>query len=225
MPRRMQATKRRSSVRPAEDDAGRGAKPQARGRKSAKKRDAIIRAAIEVINDKTFALATMADIAASLDLRDATLYYYFPNKQALVYQCHVSSLERFERLLTAADQNGDSGIAKVRLLIQGLLEDSQANGPQLYFGDYSYLEALQRENIDVWARRMTRTLEGFITDGMRDRSIVQCDPRLVVQLLLGMLIWLAKWTPAVKGLTVEELMGAITAFSFHGLESRDQSQP
>jgi AcrR family transcriptional regulator len=60
--------------------------------KSAKKRDAILRAATEIINIKGYALATMTEIAAALDLRDAALYYYFPNKQALVFACHQSSL-------------------------------------------------------------------------------------------------------------------------------------
>ena len=110
-------------------------KPLAKSRKSAKKRDAIMAAAIKIINEKTFAQATMTDIAASLDLRDATLYYYFPNKQALVYDCHVQSLTRFERLLRAADENGGTGIVKLRHFILALLEDSERNGPQLYFGD------------------------------------------------------------------------------------------
>jgi hypothetical protein len=30
-----------------------------------------------------------------LNLRDATLYYYFPNELALAYACHRSSLQRF----------------------------------------------------------------------------------------------------------------------------------
>lgn len=196
------------------------ARSKARGRKSAKKKDAIIRAAIEIINDKSFALATMTEIAASLDLRDATLYYYFSNKQALVYECHVRSLERFERLLKEADVAGGSGIDKIRHFIRALLDDSYINGPQLYFGDYSYLEELQRENIARWADRLKEFLKTFINEGMADGSVVRCEPDLVVQLMLGMLIWLAKWAPDVKGMTADRLMDAIGAFSFQGLESQ-----
>lgn len=196
-------------------------RPSARGRKSAKKRDEIIRAATEVINDKTFALATMSDIAARLDLRDATLYYYFPNKQALAYECHVRSLERFDTLLSDADTSATSGIEKLRTLIRGLIDESVQNGPQLYFGDYSYLEPYQQEIIASSAKRMTTMLERFVQEGMSDGTIVDCDPQLVVQLLLGMLIWLARWTTDIRGLTADKLMNAIEAFSFHGLNSRD----
>lgn len=196
-------------------------RPSARGRKSAKKRDEIIRVATEVINDKTFALATMSDIAARLDLRDATLYYYFPNKQALAYECHVRSLERFDTLLSDADTSATSGIEKLRTLIRGLIDESVQNGPQLYFGDYSYLEPYQQETIASSAKRMTTMLERFVQEGMSDGTIVDCDPQLVVQLLLGMLIWLARWTTDIRGLTADKLMNAIEAFSFHGLNSRD----
>jgi AcrR family transcriptional regulator len=195
-------------------------KPLARTRKSVKKRDAIIRAAIEIINAKTFAQATMTDIAASLDLRDATLYYYFPNKQALVYECHVQSLARFERLLIAADAEGGTGIVKLRRFIVTLLEDSEQNGAQLYFGDHSYLETRQRETIDAWAEKLRSMLEQFFKTGVEDGSIVPCDTEVVVQFLIGMLIWLAKWAPGMKRMRVGRLMNAIDAFSFHGLENR-----
>ena len=116
-------------------------KPLSQSRKSAQKRDAIVRAAIEIINTKSYALATMSDIAAALDLRDATLYHYFPDKQALAYACHRRSLERFEHLLHAVDRGGGIGEEKLRLFIRGMLLDSEQHGSLLYFGDYSYLEA------------------------------------------------------------------------------------
>ena len=194
------------------------AKPLARGRKSAKKREAIVRSAIEIINAKSFALATMTDIAASLDLRDATLYYYFPNKQALVYACHVASLERFERLIVEAASLDASGLQRIKHFVRSLVDDSFVNGPQLYFGDYSYLETMQRDHIQAWAERLRSMLEDILRIGITDESIVPCETALVVQLLLGMLIWLAKWAPDVPKLTPERLMAAIDAFSFRGLE-------
>jgi TetR/AcrR family transcriptional regulator len=193
-------------------------KPVSQSRKSAQKREAIVRAAIEIINAKSYALATMSEIAAALDLRDATLYHYFPDKQALAYACHRRSLDRFEHLLHTVDKAGGIGEEKLRLFIRGMLVDSQQHGPLLYFGDYSYLDAAQRTAISTWADRLKSILIKFLTEGMADGSIVQCEPDLVVNLLLGMLIWMAKWAPSIEGLTVDRLMNAIDAFSFRGLD-------
>ena len=196
-----------------------GPKPVSRSNKSARKRDQIVRAAIETINEKSYAQATMAEIAATLDLRDATLYHYFPDKRALAYACHKQSLECYERLLHISDKVGASGAEKVRHFVRGLLADSVESGAKLYFGDYSYLEAAQRKEIAAWAGRLKDILVKFLRQGMADGSVIQCEPELVVQLLLGMLIWLAKWAPAIDGLTVDRLMSAIDAFCFRGLDS------
>ena len=188
-------------------------------RKSARKRDVILRAAIEVINAKSFALASMSEIAAGLDLSNAALYYYFPNKQALVYACHLKSLERFERLLDESDTAGGQGAVKLMRFLRSLLDDSARNGPQLYFGDHSYLEAPQRATVDAWGDRLKVRLETFLREGMADGSIVPCESGLVVNLLLGMLIWLGKWVPTIEDLTVDRLMAAMGVVSLTGLVS------
>lgn len=207
---------------PPSDDAPSGAlaKSLSRSRKSKAKRDAIMRAAIEIINKKSYALATMTEIAAALELRDATLYYYFPNKQALAFECHRRSLARYEQLLSTADALPGTGAAKLERFLHGMLVDGHRRGPQLYFGDYSYLDEAQRELVAAWAGRLTDRLEQFLKLGIADGSIVPCETELVVQLLLGMLIWLAKWVPSIERMTVERLMNAIGVFSLKGLETR-----
>ena len=197
-----------------------GERPQARGRKSGARRTEIIRTAIGIINARSYELATMREIAAALDLRDAALYYYFPSKQALAYAAHVYSLERFERTLTLATDGGGTGLERLRRFLLHFLEESNANGPQLYFGEHTYLDENQRGAIDEWAGRLTSTIAAVVQDGIGDRSISQCEVELVVQLLLGMLIWLAKWTPSIENLTPARLMQAIDDLAIAGLDGR-----
>ena len=101
-----------------------------------------------------------------------------------------------------------------------MLLDANRNGPQLYFGDDSYLDADQqgvvRARLAALLDRLTTILEEGVTDG----TIAPCEPRLVVHLLAGMLIWLAKWVPQVEGLTRTRLLEAIRIVSFTGLEPR-----
>ena len=211
---------RQSSPRPrgTHDEAGLVDKLQASSAKSAQKRERIIRAATSIINEKSFALATMTEIAAALDLRDATLYYYFPSKQALGYACHVASLERIERILLEARDAEATGARRLRHSIHHILLDGEQHGSQLYFGDYSYLSESQRDHVDVWSDRLEAMIERFLAEGVRDRSIVPCETRLVTKLLIGMLISLARWTWNVEGITTDRLMEAIGVASLDGLE-------
>lgn len=193
------------------------ARPLAQSQKSLRKREAILRAAIEIINAKGFAAATMTDIAAALHLRDAALYYYFPNKQALAFAGHHQSLDRFEAILLAVDAAGGTGLCKLRRLFRAVLDDAVDNGPQLYFGDNSYLDDAQRDAIETRTAELRKTLEHFLEEGVADGTVAPCEPPLVVQLLVGMLIWLVKWTPQTPGLTNERLLEAIEATALRGL--------
>lgn len=193
------------------------ARPMAQSQKSLRKREAILSAAIEVINAKGFAAATMTEIAAALDLRDAALYYYFPNKQALAFAGHQRSLERFEAIIMVIEAAGGTGLCKLRRFLRALLDDAVANGPQLYFGDHSYLACDQQVAIEAWTARLSKRLERFVEEGIADGTIVDCEPPLVVQLLVGMLIWLTKWTPSTPGLTNERLLEAIETTALQGL--------
>lgn len=191
-----------------------------KSRKSAKKRDEIMVAATKIINNRTYALATMSEIASSLNLRDATLYYYFPSKQELAYACHCKAMDRFEAFLKLADADGKNGAHKIERFFWHLLDDSNRHGPLLYFGDYFHLELYRQEQIQTRSRQLTKSLEHFLKEGIEDGSIAPCETKLVVNLMLGMLIWLAKWTGTVEGLTVDRLMSAITTFALQGLDIR-----
>ena len=192
-------------------------RPLAQSRKSEQKREAILRAAIKIINAKGFAAATMTEIGAALGLRDAALYYYFPNKQALAFAGHQRSLERFEAILARVEAGGGAGLCRLRRFLKAVLDDGVENGPQLYFGDHSYLEAAQQDAIESWTARLRLRLERFLEDGVADGTIAPCEPALVVQLLVGMLIWLTKWTPGTPRLTNERLLEAIETTALQGL--------
>ena len=193
-------------------------KTVSKSRKSDKRRAEIMRAAIETINAKSYAQATMVSIAAALDLRDATLYHYFHDKRALAYACLRNSLGRAQALLENADGKGGTGAEKLRHFIHGLLVDSSENGALLYLGDYSYLDTAQRRAVKQWIDRLKAILIRFLREGMADRSVAVCEPELVVELLLGMLIGLGRWVPSVPDLTLDRLMAAIEVFGFKGLD-------
>ena len=55
-------------------------------------RDAIIRAAVDVISEKGFKSSTMREIASVAGIGDATIYNYFPTKEAILfgyYETHI----------------------------------------------------------------------------------------------------------------------------------------
>ncbi|HHY21061.1 MAG TPA: helix-turn-helix transcriptional regulator, partial [Bacilli bacterium] len=57
-------------------------------KKLAKKKEDILRSAAKIVSKKGLQGATMEEIAAELLMTKGSLYYYFKNKDDLIYQCH-----------------------------------------------------------------------------------------------------------------------------------------
>src|SRR5699024_697427 len=57
-------------------------------KRTRKRKNDILKSAMRIINTRGYEGATMEDIAAELLMTKGSLYYYFKNKQDLMYQCH-----------------------------------------------------------------------------------------------------------------------------------------
>ena len=58
-------------------------------KKLKKKEEEIILSAVKIVNEKGYQGATMEEIAAELLMTKGSLYYYFKNKEDLIFQCHA----------------------------------------------------------------------------------------------------------------------------------------
>ena len=61
--------------------------------------------------------ATVEQIAAALHMKKGNLYYYFKNKEAILFACHQYSLDELIRLLEEVERSGLSADEKLRRLI------------------------------------------------------------------------------------------------------------
>src|SRR5213082_1107396 len=61
--------------------------------------------------------ATVEEIAAALHMKKGNLYYYFRNKEEILFACHQYSLDRLHELLEEVEQSGVSPEDKLRRLI------------------------------------------------------------------------------------------------------------
>src|SRR5438067_12422821 len=60
--------------------------------------------------------ATVEQIAAALHMKKGNLYYYFKNKEEILFACHQYSLDRLTQLLHDVQQSGLRADEKLRRL-------------------------------------------------------------------------------------------------------------
>src|SRR5881398_1971613 len=63
--------------------------------------------------------ATVEQIAAALHMKKGNLYYYFKNKEEILFACHEYSHDRLRELLDDAVRSTAPAEAKLRRLITG----------------------------------------------------------------------------------------------------------
>src|SRR3982751_439690 len=96
--------------------------------------------------------ATVEQIAAALHMKKGNLYYYFKNKEAILYACHQYSLDRLMQLLDEVERSGVRPDEKLRRLIVAFVHTilDELHGTALFLD----LEALSPAHLKaVIARR------------------------------------------------------------------------
>lgn len=72
-----------------------------------KKKEAIIAAAVGILNRRGVRGMTLADVAASVDLITTSVTYYFRKKEDLAVACYLRGIERFDALIAEALTEGE----------------------------------------------------------------------------------------------------------------------
>jgi AcrR family transcriptional regulator len=156
--------------------------------KRASKREAALDEAARLFNERGIAATGIADVAAAMDVTRAALYYYFDERDDLVFQAYERTCQITAGDLEAADEDGRNGLAKTLAFARRALEPDRA--PVAVLGEIEYLKPAQRQIIARAAARNTRALRGFIERGVSDGSIRPCDAEAVAQTINGFVSWI-----------------------------------
>jgi len=161
---------------------------------SADRRLEILRGAAAAFRDRGYAATSVRDIAARLGMTPGNLYYYFRNKQEILYFCQEASLEVLLREARRIAQSELAPEAKVRALVRAqvlcMLDELHGSAGHIEF------HAIPRHRLKrVIARRdaYERLVRAQVAEGVRARRFAPCDPKLATLAILGAVNWTARW--------------------------------
>jgi AcrR family transcriptional regulator len=175
----------RSAARPARP---RPAAP-ARAFGPRRRADEIIEAAAEVFAALGYHGASTKDVADRLGMRQASLYYYFPSKEAALEQVCLRGVGDFlERAQEVASRNG-SATEKLADIIRRHLKPGEERPAfvRCFIRERRFLPKESRRRIGRLARRYERLLQDVIEAGIVAGELRHdLDPRLAALAVLGM---------------------------------------
>ena len=138
--------------------------------------------------------ATVEQIAAALHMKKGNLYYYFTNKEEILFACHQYSLDRLTQLLEEIEATGEAPDVRLRRLIDAFVHTilDELHGTALFLD----LEALSPAHLKaVIARRdaFDKGVRRVIEEGMDAGVFAHGDPKLLAFALFGAVNWIPRW--------------------------------
>lgn len=163
------------------------------------KRREVVSVASEVFRMQGYDAGTLDDVAAAMNLRKASLYYYVKSKAdllRLIFDRAIDrSLEQIEEY---------SAIEDPRTRLEALIRHQArtvANDPALFAVFFDHRAGLKGDDAADIATKERRYLRHFIVaveDAMDANVLPKADPRMVAATLIGMSSWVYKWMDPVR---------------------------
>jgi AcrR family transcriptional regulator len=160
-------------------------------RRADARRSEILEGALVAMRDQGLRRAGMRDIARAAGLSTGNLYYYFRNKEELVYACQDRALDQLLEVLESAKDRPDAA-ERLGALVEGHLHVVMSGGATLHL-DLDDLPKPLFKKIVQKRDKYERGVRDLIAAGQRQGMVRAGEPKLQAFALLGALNWVARW--------------------------------
>src|SRR5215510_1533378 len=188
-----------------------------------RKRIEILRAAAAVFRRRGYHGASVDQIASALNMAPGNLYYYFRNKEEILYVCHDYSLGLILKELKEVEQSALPPDRQIHRLIVAFVH---------LFIDVLHgtawtleVEALSPPLLKKVIAKRDRIDRGFrtiLTDGMTEGVFADRDPKLVAFVIFGAINWIPRWYDPAGPATSHEIAHVFADCLVAGLQNEDR---
>ena len=194
---------------------------ESRRRARDEKREAVLRAAVQLFLEKGYHGTTLNDVAVRLNITKPALYNYFRGKDEILYECWAVGQERVEDCIEEIDAGGGGGLAKLRKLIVLYAEVMTTDyGKSFVRIDVLDIPERNRKIVAAAKRKIDRAFRRYIRDGIEDGSVKPCDVKLSAFAIAGSLNWIGHWYQPGGALPAEDIAAEFAIRLTEGLAAR-----
>lgn len=163
--------------------------------KTERKKREILKAATTILTEKGYQGTTVDEIAATLLMTKGSVYYYFENKQDLLYQCFVSLLN--ESISNINKVNDGMLPYKEKLHKAMVVHIVYVLGEKEEFHllnkNDSFFSNQQLDHIRALRNEYENLFDQIISGGMKENVFLELDVKIARNLILGAMNWMLEW--------------------------------
>jgi AcrR family transcriptional regulator len=180
----------------------------------------IIDAAARVFAERGYHGTTTQAIADVLGMRQASLYYYFPSKEAALEEVCARGTDCFVEGAERVMQMDVPPLEKLKVLIATHLTpiETMPNYVRVFINERRYLPDASRKRVGRKSRRIERCFEQVIHAGIDDGSIRHgTDARLAMLAVLGMCNAVINWRDCDRAKDLGDIASGFAEIVAQGL--------
>ncbi len=176
------------------------------GPKYQAKRDQILDIAVAAFRAQGYAGTSTQDIARALHMTKGSLYYYFRDKEDILFSCHSRALDHLLSVARAARRRHREPEAALREMIEqhvGIMVH-EFRGSALAL-EVATLSGSRRGRVVSRRDQYEGLLRTLVEEGIRSGAFRPTDAKLATFAMLGAINWMARWYREGGGSSAEEI--------------------
>ena len=154
----------------------------------------ILKSAAAAFRRRGYHGASVDEIARALRMTKGNLYYYFRDKEEILYVLHDWSLDLLLQRLREVEESGAAPAEKLRALVlafvQMIIDDLHGTALTM---DLQALSPARLRKVIVKRDRFDRGLRDIVREGMAAGAFEKGDPKLAAFAVLGAVNWIPRW--------------------------------
>jgi len=192
-------------------------RPRPRGER---KRIDILRAAAAIFRRRGYHGTSVDQIASALNMAPGNLYYYFRNKEEILYVCHDYSLGLILKELKDVEQSHIAPDRQIhRLIVSFVHLFIDVLHGTAWTLEVEALSPALRKRIIAKRDRIDKGFRTIISSGMRSGVFAARDPKLASFVIFGAINWIPRWYDPAGRATSHEIAQVFADYLVAGLQN------
>jgi TetR/AcrR family transcriptional regulator len=182
----------------------------------------ILKTAAAAFRRRGYHGASVDEIASTLEMTKGNLYYYFRNKEDILYACHDYSLNLILGVMDEIRQQDIPPDEKLRKLIGAfvhlIIDELHSTALTL---DLQALSPTLLKKVIARRDRFDRGLRAIIQEGIDEGLFAPVDTKLVAFAIMGAVNWIPKWFDPEGAASSEQVGETFATYLLAGLRAED----
>jgi TetR/AcrR family transcriptional regulator, cholesterol catabolism regulator len=196
-------------------------------KKNSAEKEKIIQVALDLFSEKGYAATSMRDIAAAMKMSISTTYYYFKDKENLLFTVLKESGANIHKKISDAKGGAEDPVEALRRMLMMHIRLSETDGKRakIFVEDThnlseKYWKIIYKQHRKIYETYLQQLKEVQAAGMLKTNSL-----SIAVFAILGMNNWVYRWYQEDGQLTIDEIAKTLTQIISNGILKPESEAP